>query len=69
VVYTENEVRPDETILYHGSSSSIYDVMLPPGDKDAGYKLCVTIECIDKYLAKAPATIVIRVSTICTRIF
>ena len=58
----DDEVRADASILYHGSESSIYDVMLPPGDKDTGYKLCVTVEGIDAFLAKTPVTIAIRVS-------
>jgi len=60
--YVDHEVRPDATILYHGSNSSIYQVMLPPGDKADSYKLCITIEGVDAYLAKAPVTISIRVS-------
>jgi len=60
--YTEQEVRSDAKILHHGSNSSLYDVMLPAGDKQDSYKLCVTIEGVDAFLAKSPVTIAIRVS-------
>ena len=58
----DHEVRPDASILYSGSNSSVYGVLLPEGDKADSYKLCVTIEGVDAYLAKNPVIIAIRVS-------
>jgi len=62
VCYAEDEVRADRRILYSGSESSLYDVLLPAGRKEDFYKLCVTIEGVDAFQAKAPVLIVIRVS-------
>ena len=56
-----HEVRPDTKLLYHGSNSSLYHVLLPAGRKEHAYKLCVTIEGIDAFLAKTPVTIALRV--------
>jgi len=55
-------VRADATILDHSSNSSLYDVLLPAGSKDDLYKLCVTVEGVDAFQAKAAVTITVRVS-------
>jgi len=61
-MFSDKEVRTDASILYHGSNSSLYGVLLPAGDKADSYKLCVTIEGVDAFLAKSPVNIALRVS-------
>jgi len=67
VLFTEDEVRPDAKLLYHGSSTSLYGVLLPAGSKNDSYKLCVTIEGVDAFHAKCPVTISLRVGFLCHR--
>ena len=57
----EQEVRTDSKILHHSYNSTLHRVMLPAGSKDDSYKLCVTVEGVDAFNAKASVTVTIRV--------